>query len=149
MCEAGLHISLGVGLRLYNLLVQDCQGLDLQLALLSDEVEDEVTQSAIQLLNYAQSLEKDVSDLAEGIEQHQAVHDFWSATLSAESEDVGQPSAEHQLQHLAEYITSLQRDAAGKVLQCTFFIDSTELDELKTQDSTAITCACKSSVAPK
>ena len=31
VCEAGLHISLGVGLRLYNYLEKECQILDFKL----------------------------------------------------------------------------------------------------------------------
>ena len=33
MCEAGLHISLGIGLRLFNLLEKECQELDYKLIL--------------------------------------------------------------------------------------------------------------------
>ena len=34
MCEAGLHISLGVGLRLFNLLGRECVLLDVDLVML-------------------------------------------------------------------------------------------------------------------
>ena len=115
VCEAGLHISLGVGLRLYNLLHHDCQTLDLQLALAADDTDDEVSQAAAHLLSDAQALEKEVDNIVQDIENHQAVHDYVSACSEAEPGDTNNDE-EHQLRLLSELIYSLQNEVANKVL---------------------------------
>ena len=39
VCEAGLHISVGIGMRLFSCLQHDCQQLDLLICLDKDERE--------------------------------------------------------------------------------------------------------------
>ena len=113
MCEAGLHISLGIGLRLYNLLLHDYQQLDLQLALLSEEQGHETSSEAIQLLQEVQRLEKQLEDEHDTIEQHQIVYDYM---LTAGDVDISETEEAAQLQQLADFIHKLQKDATDKVL---------------------------------
>ena len=50
MCEAGLHVSLGVGLRLFNLLWHGCQRLDLDLVLAEGAYTHQASETASKLL---------------------------------------------------------------------------------------------------
>ena len=82
VCEAGLHISLGVGLRLFKNLVHDCQNIDLQLALLSSEHRQGVSDIAVQLLQQAQQLEIEVKDQIDTVGHHQAVYELFATTTN-------------------------------------------------------------------
>lgn len=113
VCEAGLHISLGVGLRLFNMLLRDCQKLDLELALLSAEHSHEASRSAIKLLQEVQSLEKQIEDQQETTEHHQAVYDY--LTIAGDV-DQTQAQQQSQMQQLAVLITTLRKETAEKVL---------------------------------
>ena len=112
VCVAGLHISLGIGLRLFNFLLHDCQKLDLELALLSEKHGHEASQAAIKLLQELQLLEKQIEDQQDAAEQHQAVYDYLTMTGDV---DLTERNQQHQLQQLAELITTLQKDPAEKV----------------------------------
>ena len=95
------------------MLVHDCQKIDLQLALISEE-SDEATQTALTLLRDAQSLENEVEELTETIEQHQTVYEYGTATAGTSDPDkIEQEQA--QLDLLNEQITTLQKDAMSKV----------------------------------
>ena len=105
-------MSLGVGLRLFNFLLHDCQKLDLELALLSEKHGHEASQAAIKLLQELQLLEKQIEDQQDAAEQHQAVYDYLTMTGDV---DLTERNQQHQLQQLAELITTLQKDTAEKV----------------------------------
>ena len=107
VCEAGLHISLGIGHRLYNLLLQDCQQLDLKLALNKEDCSDDASHAATKLLHKAQSLDKEIDDLAESVQHHQAASDFFVAFGESETE----------LQQLSDLISSVQQDILDKVTE--------------------------------
>ena len=72
--EAGLQISLGIGLRLFKLLEHVFQLLDLDIALLTFEQERTITQQRlIVLLETAQQLENEADAMREEAERHQEV----------------------------------------------------------------------------
>ena len=107
VCEAGLHISLGFGHRLYSLLLQDCQQLDLKLALNNEDCSDDASHAATTLLHEAQSLDKEIDDLSESVHCHQAAYDFFVAFGKSETE----------LQQLSDLISSVQQDISDKVTE--------------------------------
>ena len=77
MCEAGLHITLGVGLRLFNLLEYDLQQLDLQLLVQLQESTDTPV-GLVALLKDAQLCEIEAEDALERMQQHQTLYDWIS-----------------------------------------------------------------------
>ena len=86
MCEAGLHISLGIGLRLFNHLERDYQQLDLQLLLLESNGQ---TSSPVALLKQAQTLEAEAENAAESAQQKQTIHDWFSAGAASTPDGQG------------------------------------------------------------
>ena len=63
-------------------------------------------------LQELQLLEKQIEDQQDAAEQHQAVYDYLTMTGDV---DLTEPNQQHQLQQLAELITTLQKDTAEKV----------------------------------
>ena len=122
VCEAGFHISLGIGHRLYNLLLQDCQQLDLKLAFTEEDCSGDASHAASKLLRKAQSLDKEIDHLAESVQRHQAAYDFIVAFGKSETE----------LQQLSDLISSVQQDISDKVTESwKLFIDYVGLSDAK------------------
>ena len=85
VCDARLHLSLGIGLHLSNLLYDDCQSLDLLCALALDGQLNEQRQSLVDLLLAKQHCENDAAQLTAQAQQLQEVHDLLFSTATAES----------------------------------------------------------------
>ena len=121
VCEAGLHISLGVGLRLFTYLENDCQDLDLRIALQKDEdLLDPAEQELVVQLRKAQNLEQEAEDLSEEAEHHQIVHDWYCAAAEPgadlEAADTEVP-LDIQLAQMRKIIQDHIKSAASKVIQ--------------------------------
>ena len=124
VCEAGLHISLGVGWRLFTYLENDCQDLDLRIALQKDEdLLDPAEQELVVQLRKAQNLEQEAEDLSEEAEHHQIVHDWYCAAAEPgadiEAADIEAP-LDIQLAQLRKMIQDHIKSAALKVIQQYF-----------------------------
>ena len=78
VCEAGLHISLGVGRRLFKLLEHDQQMLYLEMSVQAEQEERRAAQQQLVcLLKNAQALEDEADSLAEESGHHQEVIDWF------------------------------------------------------------------------
>ena len=108
VCEAGLHISLGVGLRLFKLLEHELQLLDLDIALQISE-EDRTPEQAqlVARLNQAQSLESEADSQADEEAHH---HEFLTWFLASAEEADGPLNVQ-----LRQMIQDLHKSAKRKV----------------------------------
>ena len=111
VCEAGLHISLGVGLRLFKLLEHELQLPDLDIALQISE-EDRTPEQAqlVAKLNQAQSLESEADSQADEAAHH---HEFLTWFLASAEEADG--PLDVQLVQLRQMIQNLHKSAKRKV----------------------------------
>ena len=122
MCEAGLHISLGIGLRLFHLLEKECQELDYKLILhnlgqgnpaiqeeivglvrqahskhiLNDLVQISWKYDSFSPLSVSEGLEEEVDAMGENITQHQAIHDWLLANQTSDSVEEAKQLQDHQ-----------------------------------------------------
>ena len=113
MCDAGLYISLGVGLRLFNLLYQDCQRLDLLLAMQRDGSLNTDRQELVDMMKRAQQLEKEAETFTQQALQLQGFVDWFSANTTPTPLNMAILDAQ-----LAEYqstIKTLYQQAKEKV----------------------------------
>lgn len=114
--EAALHMSLGIGLRLFNMLEKDCQEMDLLLAL---EVEEGSRTAAeeelVALLRSAQTLEDEARECSETAEQHMTVVDWYSTLAQPEEDDDYNIPLDEQLKHLRGLVEEHLKSAAVKV----------------------------------
>ena len=108
-----MHISLGIGLRLFKLLEQDLQILDLKVAIQSDHSTLSTSeQELISLVKKAQRLEDEANTTYEEAEQHQTVFDWFTA--SAEPSDSNM-AVDVQLAELQSIIEGLYKSAKATV----------------------------------
>ena len=113
MSEAGLHISLGVGLRLFKLLEHDLQIIDLKIALQSDPaLLSQAEQQLISLIRKAQCLEDKADAMLEEAEHHQVVHEWFSVSAEPCEDDL---PADVQLADLHALIQNLHKSAKTMV----------------------------------
>ena len=123
MCEAGLHISLGIGLRLFNLLEKECQELDYKLILHNlgqgnPAIQEEIvgltrqahskhifsmiwykfleSMTASHHFHFYEGLEEEVDAMGENITQHQAIHDWLLANQTSDSVEEAKQLQDHQ-----------------------------------------------------
>ena len=117
VCEAGLHISLGIGMRLFSYLQHDCQQLDLLICLDKDEADlSEVEKQLVATLVEAQELETEAADLTEEAGQHQTVHDWFCAVPPVEDLEANQSvPIDEQLAELRRTIKEQFKLVASKV----------------------------------
>ena len=105
-------MSLGIGLRLFNLLYDDCQSLDLLCALALDGQLNEQRQSLVDLLLAKQHCENDAAQLTAQAQQLQEVHDLLFSTAATESTS----ALDNQLAQHRAAIKSLSKQAKAKVI---------------------------------
>ena len=87
VCEAGLHICLGVGLRQFKLLEHQLQLLDLEIAICRAEAVMSSSEEELHhLLKDAQALESESEDLVQEADHHQEVHDWYRASGDPDDE---------------------------------------------------------------
>ena len=113
VCEAGLHISLGVGLRQFKLLEHQLQLLDLEIAICRAEAVMSSSEEELHhLLKDAQALESESEDLVQEADHHQEVHDWYRASGDPDDEAV---PLDVQLGQLRQTIQGLYKTAKAKV----------------------------------
>ena len=95
---------------MFNLLLHKCQKLDLDLALLEEAHSHEASERASKLLDDVRTLDKEIDDMLESIEHHQAVYHVFMTS----GEERTTATEKQQLDELSELITTL-KDVAEKV----------------------------------
>ena len=116
VCEAGLHISLGIGLRLFKLLEHELQLVDIQLAVRADpESLSSQERDLVQRLNRAHELEKEAESMSEEAGLHQEVLDWFNSSAEPELEEDHAIPLDVQLAQLRSTIQGLYKSAKSKV----------------------------------
>ena len=117
VCEAGLHISLGIGLRLFKMLEHEVQLLDLDLACQTEDAHRTAAErGVVALLKDAQTLESTSYALLEKADHHQEVIEWFTA--SADPTDETAPIDE-ELAQLRTLTQEMYKSAKAKVINYT------------------------------